>query len=139
MNHLPNRGNDHSGRRKKVHLNTALGLLLAGAAVFAFDSLPAVAAEKQAIRQVPPGVQLFGETALPSEETRTIRITPQIKAVSVHSGEVIRFDFGARSATWRFATRPGNVAVELGTLFPEIPESRGVWVHQNGSNDFAGH
>ncbi|MGY2491837.1 CzcE family metal-binding protein [Cupriavidus sp. CP313] len=83
--------------------------------------------------------KLFGERASSVDGVREVRVSSQTKAIPVHAGETVRFDFGSTSAGWTFAARPGNTAVELVSLFPDITAARGVWIHQNGSNTFAGH
>ena len=82
---------------------------------------------------------LFGERAATSANSRTVAVVPGMKAVPVHAGETVRFDFGSSSATCTFAARPGNSAVELSTLFPEIPAAKGVWAYPNGTSLYAGH
>ncbi|WP_051975095.1 CzcE family metal-binding protein [Cupriavidus necator] len=135
---LPHQERGRSHRGNATRIKTLVSLSLAGFSVFAFGSGPAVAAETQVTQQASPSARLFGEAVSSSEGARTVRINPQVKAVAVRSGETIRFDFGSTSAAWQFAARPGNTAVELGTLFPEIPEAKGVWAYQNGSSSFAG-
>ncbi|QEZ48980.1 hypothetical protein D2917_32515 (plasmid) [Cupriavidus oxalaticus] len=82
---------------------------------------------------------LFGERATAPAGTRSVTITPGMKAVPVSAGETVRFDFGSTSAAWAFAMRPGNAAVELSTLFPEIPAAKGVWADLSGTNFYSGH
>lgn len=81
---------------------------------------------------------LYGERATAPAGARSVPIAPGMKAVPVRAGETVRFDFSSASAAWTFAARPGNAAVELSTLFPEISAARGVWAYPNGSNFFAG-
>ncbi|MFJ1258433.1 CzcE family metal-binding protein [Cupriavidus sp. CuC1] len=114
--------------------------------LMAVAALAAVSATSFAAQTVEPGcpqtfsvARLFGEPASSVDGARTVRITPQTGAVSVHAGETVRFDFGATSAAWTFAARPGNTVVELVSLLPGIPAAKGIWVHQNGSNAFSGH
>lgn len=114
--------------------------------LMAVTAVAAVSATTFAAQTVEPArpqtssvAQLFGEPASSGDGARTVRITPQTQAVSVHAGETVRFDFGSTSAAWTFAARPGNTVVELASLLPDIPAAKGVWVHQNGSNAFAGH
>lgn len=82
---------------------------------------------------------LFGERATAPAGARSVTIAPGMKAVPVRAGETVRFDFGSASAAWAFAARPGSSAVELSTLFPEIPAAKGVWAYPNGTNFYAGH
>ncbi|KDP88618.1 hypothetical protein CF70_029385 [Cupriavidus sp. SK-3] len=81
---------------------------------------------------------LFGERATAPAGARSVTIAPGMKAVPVSAGETVRFDFGSASAAWAFAARPGSSAVELSTLFPEIPAAKGVWAYPNGTNFYAG-
>ncbi|MNT63258.1 hypothetical protein D3C72_2010580 [compost metagenome] len=110
-------------------------------------ALVAVSASSFAAQTVEPDVslqtssvaKLFGERSSSVDGVREVRVTSQTKAIPVHAGETVRFDFGSTSAGWTFAARPGNTAVELVSLFPDISAARGAWIHQNGSNAFAGH
>ncbi|MGX0939626.1 heavy-metal resistance protein CzcE [Cupriavidus metallidurans] len=85
------------------------------------------------------GAALFGALAAASSASRAVTVLSGMNAVSVQSGETVRFDFGTASATWTFAPRTGNTAVDLGTLFPDIPAAKGVWAHLNGSKLYQGH
>lgn len=86
-----------------------------------------------------PAAALFGERATAPAGARPITIAPGMKAVPVSAGETVRFDFGSATAAWTFAARPGNSAIQLSTLFPEIPAAKGVWAYPNGTNFYAGH
>ena len=86
------------------------------------------------------GAALFGERAAAMPVgSRTVVVVPGMKAVPVRAGETVRFDFGQCSTAWTFAARQGNSAVELSTLFPEIPAAKGVWAYPNGTGLYAGH
>ncbi|ANJ76387.1 hypothetical protein A9Y76_27695 (plasmid) [Ralstonia insidiosa] len=86
------------------------------------------------------GAALFGERAAAMPVgSRTVVVVPGMKAVPVRAGETVRFDFGQSSTAWTFAARQGNSAVELSTLFPEIPAAKGVWAYPNGTGLYAGH
>ena len=76
------------------------------------------------------GAALFGERAAAMPVgSRTVVVVPGMKAVPVRAGET----------AWTFAARQGNSAVELSTLFPEIPAAKGVWAYPNGTGLYAGH
>ncbi|MGY2491848.1 CzcE family metal-binding protein [Cupriavidus sp. CP313] len=125
--------------RDAVSRNAAL---LAAAILLVLSAATALsvhAAEPNVERQSTSIARLFGERATSVEGARTVLVTPEAKSVQVHAGETVRFDFGATSAGWSFAARPGNTVVELVNLFPDIHAAKGVWVHQNGSMAFQGH
>ncbi|MGH7462769.1 MAG: CzcE family metal-binding protein, partial [Longimicrobiales bacterium] len=82
---------------------------------------------------------LFGAPAAGPEAPRAVSVLPGMNSIAVKSGEAVRFDFGTASATWTFAPRTGNTAVDLGMLFPDIPAAQGVWAHLNGSSIYGGH
>lgn len=82
---------------------------------------------------------LFGARASDATTTRTVVIQPGMEAIPVEAGESVRFAFGPTSAAWTFASRPGDTAVDLGLLFPDIPAAQGVWAYPNGSRLYSGH
>ncbi|MGY2491785.1 CzcE family metal-binding protein [Cupriavidus sp. CP313] len=119
---------------KAIRLMAAAALTALSSASFAVQTV-----EVDPSPQTSSAGKLFGERALSVDGARTVQVTPQTRAIAVHAGEKVRFDFGSTSAGWAFAARPGNLAVELLSLFPDIPAASGIWIHQNGSNVFAGH
>jgi hypothetical protein len=79
----------------------------------------------------------YGDPAQSSAATREILIDPNTKSVNVKRGEIVTFNVGERTFTWRFDGKPHDrLAFDLRDIAPPDTLDRPVTVYVAGdSND----
>ncbi|WP_084004235.1 CzcE family metal-binding protein [Cupriavidus pauculus] len=102
--------------------------------------LPAPMAMATSQTAIPLGPQatLFGSLAPANTAARAVTLAPGLKSVNVASGDTITFRSGAQEATWMFAEFVQGKSVDLGVLFPALPNARGVRVYIERSDLYIG-
>lgn len=78
----------------------------------------------------------FGHPAAVSHASRTIVLTLRVKYVHVYTGETVAFQTGDKTVTWTFAVDAvgGGRSVDMGAIFPELPQVKGIVVFIERSN-----
>ncbi|WP_454035919.1 CzcE family metal-binding protein [Cupriavidus metallidurans] len=86
-----------------------------------------------------PQASLFGSEAPAGSTSRVVDVAPGLKYVNVDSGETVTFKSGASEITFAFGQLARTKAIALNELFPELPNSQGVWVYIERSELYTGH
>lgn len=105
------------------------------------STAPAVAAANagsEAETSLGPQAALFGSPAQANTASRAVTLTPGLRSVRVASGDTVTFRSGAREMTWTFAEFVHGSTVDLGILFPALPNAKGVRVYIERSQLFTG-
>ncbi|WP_454733280.1 MULTISPECIES: CzcE family metal-binding protein [Cupriavidus] len=99
---------------------------------------PSAMAEAGAATPLGPQAALFGSLAPANTTSRAVTLGPGLKSVNVASGDTVTFRSGAQEATWTFAEFVHGSSVDLGVLFPALPNARGVRVYIERSKLYTG-
>ncbi|MDF3834150.1 CzcE family metal-binding protein [Cupriavidus basilensis] len=83
----------------------------------------------QSVTTLGPQAALFGSLAPANTAARAVTLAPGLKYVNVASGDTVTFRSGAQEATWTFAEFIHGKSVDLGVLFPAMPNAQGVRVY----------
>nr|WP_235185021.1 CzcE family metal-binding protein [Cupriavidus sp. SK-3] len=77
----------------------------------------------------------FGHPAPVATASRTITLTSRVK-YHVYSGETVAFRIGYKMVSWTFAVDAvgGGRSVDMSSIFPDLPEAKGVVVFIERSN-----
>ncbi|MGX6566961.1 CzcE family metal-binding protein [Cupriavidus necator] len=101
-------------------------------------ALPSAMAGAGAATPLGPQAALFGSLAPANTAFRAVTLAPGLKSVNVDSGDTITFRSGAQEATWMFAEFIHGTSVDLGVLFPALPNAQGVRVYIERSKLYTG-
>ncbi|AMR78390.1 hypothetical protein A2G96_11960 [Cupriavidus nantongensis] len=101
-------------------------------------TVPSAMATAQAATPLGPQATLFGSLAPANTAARAVTLAPGLKSVNVASGDTVTFRSGAQEATWTFAEFVQGKSVDLGVLFPAMPNAQGVRVYIERSKLFTG-
>ncbi|CAG9166402.1 CzcE family metal-binding protein [Cupriavidus pinatubonensis] len=102
------------------------------------SAAPRAMAEAGAVIPLGPRAALFGSLAPANTTSRAVTLAPGLKSVNVASGDTVTFRSGAQEATWTFAEFVHGTSVDLGVLFPALPNARGVRVYIERSKLYTG-
>lgn len=101
-------------------------------------AVPGAMAEAGAATPLGPQAALFGSLAPTNTASRAVMLAPGLKSVNVASGDTVTFRSGAQEATWTFAEFVHGTSVDLGVLFPALPNAQGVGVYIERSKLYTG-
>lgn len=78
----------------------------------------------------------FGHPVAIAHASRTIILTPRIRYVHVYTGETVAFRIGEKEIGWMFTvpTIGGGQPIDMGSIFPDIPEAKGIAIFIERSN-----
>lgn len=103
------------------------------------SAVPGAMAGSMSATPLGPQAVLFGNSAPARTAPRAITLTPGLKYVNVASGDTVTFKSGAQETTWTFAEFTYGKFVDLGVLFPALPNAQGVRVYIERSRLYTGH
>ncbi|WP_367395253.1 CzcE family metal-binding protein [Cupriavidus sp. Agwp_2] len=101
-------------------------------------AVPSAMAEAGAATPLGPQAALFGGLAPANTASRAVTLAAGLKSVNVASGDTVTFRSGAQEATWTFAEFIHGTSVDLGVLFPALPNAQGVRVYIERSKLYTG-